>query len=113
MGLVQALDAVVAALRSTGMQATTDPRDLSIPGAWVTVHDVTETTLCGSLVIRADVHLIAGDMGSPQYLRDLDTLLDQAMGVLTLEEPARPAVSTPSGVGPLPSLIVTTSTDTF
>jgi len=108
--LSAALDDVVTALRGAGIRATTDPRDLSLPGAWVTVHDVEAATLCGGLAIRADVCLLAADNGAPGYVSTLGDLLDTAMTVLTLDEPARPAVVTPPGLGPMPALVITTTT---
>ena len=109
--LVDALDRVVTLLRSAGVDATTDPRDLVLPGAWVTVHDVAEVVLCGEPVIRADVCLIVGDFGTPVYLAQLGELLDAALTVLTLDEPAQPATVTPPGHGPMPALVITTATE--
>ncbi|MGB3604236.1 MAG: hypothetical protein WBA38_11885 [Gordonia sp. (in: high G+C Gram-positive bacteria)] len=109
--LVAALDRVVTALRGAGLAATTDARDLNPPCAWVTVHDIGTPTLCGGYQVRADVCLIAGDAGSPQSLTALGALLDKALTVLTLEEPARPMTVQPPGVGvALPSLVITTTT---
>lgn len=109
--LKRSLDAVVEALRSAGIRASTDPRNLRLPGAWVTVHDITDPTLCGGLTIRADVCLITGDSGAPLNLDKLGQLLDAAVTVLTLDEPARPATVTPPGMAPCPALVITTTTD--
>lgn len=109
--LAAALDGVVQALKSVGVHATTDPRDLNAPCAWVTVHDVSAETLCGGLVVRADVALIAGDRGAPVMVAELSALLDNALRVLALDEPARAAVVTPPGQGALPALVITTTTE--
>ena len=109
--LTIALGGLVDRLKLAGINATTDARDLILPGAWVTVHDVTEIALCGDPVIRADVCLIAGDFGSPVYLEQLGKLFDLALTVLTLDEPARPMTVTPPGVAPMPALVITTTTE--
>lgn len=110
--LADALGRVVDALIQAGVHATTDPRDLAaMPCAWVTVHDVTAGTLCGGLVVRADVALIAGNRGTPVAVDELSDLLDKALTVLALDEPARGAVVTPPGQGPMPALVITTTTD--
>lgn len=109
--LADRLESVAAALRGAGINATTDPRDLILPGAWVTVHDVTDPVLCGGLTIRADVCLIAGDQGTPVYLDALGQMLDVAAGVLTLDEPGRPMTVAPPGLSPMPALVITTTTE--
>ena len=109
--LSAALTAVVDALTAAGINATTDPRDLSLPGAWVTVHDVIDPTLCGGYTVRADVCLMAGDTGAPHSVEALGQLLDLAAQVLTFDEPVRPMTVTPPGVAPTPALVITTTTD--
>ena len=109
--LTTALGTVVERLTAAGINATTDARDLILPGAWVTVHDIAEVALCGEPLVRADVCLIVGDFGSPVYLEQMGTLLDRALTVLTLEEPARPMTVTPPGVAPMPALVITTHTE--
>lgn len=105
------LDRIVAVLNNAGIAATTDPRDLHIPGAWVTVHDVTEPVLAGDWTVRADVCLIAADNGAPFSIDALGELLDLASTVVTFDEPVRPMTVTPPGQGPLPALVITTTTD--
>lgn len=109
--LTVALDGVVTALVNAGINATTDPRDLTLPGAWVTVHDVTTPVLCGGYTVRADVCLMAGDTGAPHSVEALGQLLDLAAQVLTFDEPVRPMTVTPPGVAPTPALVITTTTD--
>ena len=106
-----ALARVVAALRGAGMNATTDPRNITTPGAWVTVHDIQAGTLCGGLDVRADVCLITGDRGAPTSIAELGKLVDLAATVLTWEEPATPATVSPPGSAPTPALVITTTTD--
>jgi len=108
--LTDSLDRVVTALQSTGMHATTDPRNIAPPCAWVTIGDVRDPTLCGGIDVRAAVCLIAADNGTPHALDALGDLLDSALTVLTLEEPAKPMTVTPPGVAPLPALVITTTT---
>lgn len=109
--LADALDRVVTALVDGGINATTDPRDLVIPGAWVTVHDVIDPTLCGGYSVRADVCLISADNGAPFANDALGHLLELSAQVLTWDEPVRPMTVTPPGVAPLPALVITTTTD--
>ncbi|AKI28622.1 hypothetical protein GMA5_8 [Gordonia phage GMA5] len=109
--LALALDRVVEALTEVGIAATTDPRDLQIPGAWVTVHDVIDPTLCGSFTVRADVCLIAADNGMPFEVEALGTLLDLVADAVTFDEPVRPMTVTPPGLAPLPALVITTTTE--
>lgn len=109
--LADSLAGVVAALVEAGVPATTDPRDLIIPGAWVTVHDVIDPTLCGTYTVRADVCLIASDNGMTLELEALGALLDLAGDTLTFDEPIRPMTVTPPGMAALPALVITTTTE--
>lgn len=108
--LTDALDRVTAALNEAGVYATTDPRNITPPCAWVTIADVRDPTLCGGVEVRAAVCLIAADNGTPHSLAALGDLLDKSLDVLTIEEPARPMTVTPPGVAPLPALVITTTT---
>lgn len=109
--LADALDSVVAALVLAGVDATTDPRNLNPPCAWVTVHDVAQVALCGEPIVRAAVALITGDRGAPVSVGELGDLLDKALTVLALDEPARAATITPPGQAPLPALVLVTTTE--
>lgn len=109
--LADALEGVVKALTDAGINATTDPRDITIPGAWVTVHDITDPRLCGDFTVRADVFLIATDNGAPLANDAVGELLDTVADVLTFDEPVTPVVATPPGLAPLPALVITTTTD--
>ena len=109
--LTDALDTVVTVLREAGISADTDARSLTLPGAWVTVHDVTEPRLCGDYSVRADVCLMVPDAGSPTSLHHLGDLLDRALAVLSLDEPARPMTVTPPGGSTVPALVITTTAE--
>lgn len=110
--LVGALDRVTARLRAAGIDATTDPRNLNPPCAWVTVHDITTPTLCGSYEVRAAVCLIAGDAGSPQSLDALGSMLDLAADCVSFDEPVAPMTIQPPGVGTsIPALVIVTTTN--
>ena len=108
--LTDALDGLVYRLTQAGITATTDARNITTPGAWVTVHDATPF-LGGNLTIRADVCLIVGDLGGPTALTLLVDLLDLAADAIAWDEPARPMTLTPPGVAPLPALVITTTTE--
>lgn len=109
--LTDALDMVVTVLREAGISADTDARSLTLPGAWVTVADVTEPRLCGDYTVRAAVCLMAPDAGSPTYLHHLGEMLDRALAVLTLDEPAKPMTVTPPGGPAVPALVITTTAE--
>ena len=60
----------------------------------------------------AGVYLIGNDRGGRLSIEELGKLLDHALTVLTLDEPARMVVATPPGLGaPVPALLITTTTD--
>lgn len=109
--LADSLAGVVDTLNAAGVAATTDPRDLQVPGAWVTVHDVIDPTLCGVYTVRARVCLIASDNGMSHELDALGRLLDLAYDAVTFDEAVTPMTVTPPGMAPLPALVITTTTD--
>lgn len=110
--LSAALGRVVDALKDAGVNATTDARNLNAPCAFVTVNQVAGVTLCGEIRVTADVYLIGNDRGGRLSIEELGKLLDHALTVLTLDEPARMVVATPPGLGgPVPALLITTTTD--
>lgn len=107
--LTDALDGLVEVLNANGIHAVTDARDLVLPGAWVTVHDVSGV-LAGALTVRADVALVVGDLGTRTALGQLGDLLDKAADLLTFDEPVKPMIVTPPGGQPMPALVITTET---
>lgn len=107
-----ALTGVVDVLTAAGINAALDPRDLNLPGVWVTVHDITDPTLCGGYDVRAQLCLIAGDFATATALQHLGALLDAVAAVVTFDEPVRPARFTPPGLAPCHGLSVITSTET-
>lgn len=110
--LSAALGRVVDALKGAGVNATTDARNLNAPVAFVTVNQVAGVTLCGEIRVTADVYLIAHDRGGRIVVEELGRLLDNALDVLTLDEPARMVTVAPPGLGaPVPALLITTTTD--
>lgn len=109
--LADSLTAVADTLTAAGIPATVEPRDLQIPGAWVTLHDVIDPTLCGEYTVRARVCLIASDNGMTHELDALGRMLDLAYDAVTFDEAVTPMTVTPPGMGPLPALVITTTTD--
>ncbi len=109
--LHKALTGIVDVLTAAGVNAAVDPRDLNLPGVWVTVHDITDPTLCGDYSVRAQLCLIVGDFGTATSLHHLDGLLAAVADVVTFDEPVRPARFTPPGIAPCHGLSVITSTD--
>ena len=96
-----AVDFVVAEVRKVGLRATSDPRDLHLPGVLVGFSGLTRQ-LDGSAVVRVRLLAVAPDRGDP--LPDLDRLLAglDSMGLGDVE-----AVSVTLGnhaPNPLPAL---------
>lgn len=75
MGIVTAAAAeLVECLNELGISTTSDPRNLTIPGALVAPHDIKASTLTpGHIEITWDVYLVAPDNGSP--IDSLDPLI--------------------------------------
>lgn len=114
MSILAGLETIIAALKSGGIAATLDPRDLNPPGAWAAARRAEDFSLCNRpTILIADVYLIVRDVGAPGALAALDELLELALdalgaagiGVTTvaLDE----ALTIPSGGAPLPAYRLT------
>lgn len=103
---------VVDALTAAGINAQHDPRDLNLPGAWVTPGEVELTRLDGKTGdVDVIVALVAPDVGGLDSLRILDDLLAKAItaGIgATSWEPGTVQLEN-LGAGGLPALIATTT----
>lgn len=106
----EAFEYVVAQLTAAGVAATTDPRDLSLPGVLVGLHSVTRN-IDGSAEVRVRLLAVAPDNGAPA--RRLDDLLD-AVGVVGLVDAEAVTITLPNhSPAPLPALeLLTTVTVT-
>lgn len=110
--IASACEFVVGLLTSTGINAQHDPRNLNLPGAWVTPGEV-ELTRLDPQVGDVDVlvALIAPDAGGLDSLRILDDLLAKAIAAgigATSWEPGTVQLEN-HGAGGLPALIATTT----
>ena len=70
-----ALAYVVDELDVVEVNATTDPRDLVLPGVWITPEKVTRDTLAGGSTVTVAVIAIAASSSTPKAVADLDHLL--------------------------------------
>lgn len=70
---------VLALFADAGLTAVSDPRNLALPGAWITPSTITPATLAGSWRIEWEVYLVAPDNGDP--IHHLGALLDAARQV--------------------------------
>lgn len=101
---------LVELITATGLQASQDPAELNLPGAWVTVDQVVPSTLEGGWEVKALVFLIVQDN---DYARASDQLADAFNKLHTVIDPDGPI--TPQGVimpgdpTPLPALRVPVS----
>ncbi|MBA4505997.1 hypothetical protein H0H28_11880, partial [Corynebacterium sanguinis] len=56
--IIPALDALAAELTARGVNASTDPTQIDVPGAWVTVESFNPERLCGDFTVTAAIYLI-------------------------------------------------------
>mgnify|MGYP007023702530 CR=1 FL=1 len=87
---MQELQALVEELRSRGIAASLDPRDLDAPGALVELERVgSDAMLCGDYTATATVYLLAPDNGrgaATATLLDMyDRVADMAHGAETVD----------------------------
>lgn len=110
MNIPDALESVTEALKSAGIDARVDPRDLNTPCAWVAARKWTPTYMCGDGETTIDVYLIVDDTGIVQAYSGLNDLLSKALTVLDVEGDVslEDSVTLPSGGGPVPAFRLTT-----
>ncbi|QFG13039.1 tail terminator [Gordonia phage Schiebs] len=106
-----AVVALADRLTAAGLPATTDPRNINPPCAWVTLGAATFPTLCGDLDATASVLLIVPDNGMPTAMHQLGELLDRFTAAevdLPTGDVLPDTVTIPgAGAGPLPALRLT------
>lgn len=67
-----------------GVPATLDPRDLSVPGAIITLDRIgNDVSLCGEPELTAAVTLVAADTGHPAAMQHLLDLYDRVKDLTT------------------------------
>lgn len=98
---------LVAALTAAGVQASTDPAELSLPAAWVAFDSVSPVTVVGQLRLSCRVFLIVPDTDPTRALELLGGLYDEVLTVLTPDGPVTTqGVVMPGDPTPLPALVV-------
>lgn len=98
---------LVDALQAADVRAAEDPADLNLPGAWVTVDQITPANMAGALRLECLVFLIVDDTDYKRALGRLAVLYNKVRTVLLPDGPVRPqAVLLPGDTTPLPALRV-------
>lgn len=77
-----ALSEVAEALTAAGVPSALDPRDVTLPGAWVQLLTLDHDMLCGDLTALVGVDLISPDVGTLEALDQLGAMLPRALSVL-------------------------------
>lgn len=109
MDLAAAADHVADVLETVDIPASVDPAEVTVPGAWISLREVAEFTICGGGTVLVDVYLIAPDTMPRDALRILSELAALAMGVLDVEQmTTNDAVALPDGGRPKPAFKITT-----
>lgn len=100
--IYDALTALTENLRTRGIAATMDPRNLRVPGALVDLDTIgPDNTLCGDVTATARVTLVVPDHGHP---RAIAALTDLFMTITDLTDGATPAAFTLPDQGTVPAL---------
>lgn len=60
-------------LTDAGVSASTNPEDVTLPGAWVTVEGIRQLTMDGALQLECVVYLVSGDT---DHLRAYEALAE-------------------------------------
>lgn len=95
-------------LEDTGMSASTNPEDVNLPGAWVTVQSVRTLTVDHQLQLECVVYLIAADTDYARAYTQLADLYNKVVpAVLVPDDAVTPqGVVMPGTPVPLPALRV-------
>lgn len=98
---------LVDVLVGAGLSASANPEDVNLPGAWVTVEQITPLTMDGALQLSAVVYLVAGDSDYTRAYSSLAELYGLMAGVLVPDGPVVPqGVVMPGNATVLPALRV-------
>lgn len=98
---------LVAALRGAGVRADTNPEDVNLPGAWVTVDSIIELALDGHLQLECSVYLITADGDYARAYGQLAELYNLMLQTVRPDGPVTPqGVVMPGNSTPMPALRV-------
>lgn len=82
--MFELLENLRATIEARGVAATLDPRDLTVPGAIVTLERIgDDNTMCGDASVYASVMLVAADTGHPAALKHLLSMYDKVADLTT------------------------------
>jgi len=103
-----ALQDIADQITAAGVPATTDPRNLNLPGAWVTPGTVSFDVLdAQTAFMRFDVYLVAPDHGAVHSLNALGEQLAQLRTALPIGEAQPVMVNLPNhGADAMPALLI-------
>jgi len=105
--IAETLAEVADTLTAAGVPTAVDPRDVNIPGGWVTVGPIGFDYLSsGVRTIAVDVFLIARDTGTPDSLGALGDMLDRVIlaGIPVGDVTPQPVALANHAGDPLPAL---------
>lgn len=105
-----ALAEVVAALRTTGMNATTEMSEIQLPGALVVPGLMTFDILDeDNYSATIEIYLLTSNKGSVQSMNDLQTLIEKFRTVFQVIDAEPLSLNLPNIAGndPVPGLLVT------
>lgn len=101
------VDELLDALRGQELEADVDPSNLNLPGAWVTVDQVTPVNVAGDWRLECSVYLVAADQDHRRAMESLAAMFNQAAEAIRPDGPVRPwNVVMPGDPTPLPALRV-------
>lgn len=106
MSLASALETLAETITTeAGIPATTDPRNVNPPGAWVGLDQLTDPILYGGwATATAVVMLVAPDVGHPRALTILSDLLDTLGVAVPVSTVAADTATLSASPTPLPAL---------
>lgn len=102
------LQQLVELLQGAGLHADTEPANVNLPGAWVTVEGVRQLTLDGQLQLECAIYLIHSDTDYTRAYEELAKLFNQARdaGVFPDGVVVPQGVVMPGNPTPMPALRV-------
>lgn len=82
MMIKEILDALTGAFEEFGIFATDDWRDIDIPGAFVTVTNLSEFTLGSEFIARAEITFVVPDHGGAADVVEIGDIVEQGIGAM-------------------------------
>jgi len=101
--------ALRAELAGAGIPTDLDPGAVPVPGAWLSIRQVTPLTLGEGWEVRFHLYLVVPDAGALEAWDGLSGLLDKALTVVEPDEPINTstAITLPhTPTQPLPAVLI-------